>query len=78
MSDDIQPTLPTEAGNITPIPVHASHVITTADGKVGFVLPQPSAISVAIGKAVDYVKANYPVVVAACLGGAAVFLITKL
>lgn len=76
---DLPPEAPAEAAvNVTPIPLHASHVITDANGKVGFVLPQPSALSVGLANAGAYIKANYPVIVAALLGAVAAYVLLKL
>lgn len=78
MEQDTPLAAPAEVGvSITAIPVHASHVVTDAAGKVGFVLPQPSALSVAVSAAIAYVKANYPVILAGALGAVAMYVVTK-
>lgn len=76
---DLPPEVPAEVGvSITPIPNNASHVVTDVNGKVGFVLPQPSGLSVALANAGAYIKANYPVIVAALLGAVAAYIALKL
>lgn len=79
MDQDTPLAAPSEVGvSITAIPVHASHVVTDAAGKVGFVLPQPSAIAVALASVAAYIKGNYPVIVAALLGAVAAYVVLKL